>query len=116
MKKILKVLGIIFIFPILYLFSCNSGSNQVPNENNSHVDTVIIEQMKFNPEELKVNKGDTVIWLNRGMVPHTVKSHEDNKFYSDTLNPEKSWKQVITDSASYFCTIHPSMNGKIIIK
>lgn len=116
MKNNIKVLGIILLFPVLYLLSCKSGSNQASNENISHTDTVTIEQMKFNPEVLKVNKGDTVIWLNKGLVPHTVKSFQDNKFYSDTLNPEKSWKQVMTDSASYFCTIHPSMSGKIIIK
>jgi plastocyanin len=116
MKKIGRVSGMIFLFPVLYLFSCKPGNDQTSKENISHVDTVIIQQMKFIPEELKVNKGDTVIWLNKGMVSHTIKSFQENEFYSDTLDPGKIWKQVITDSAGYFCTIHPSMNGKIILK
>ena len=116
MKKNVKVLGIIFLFPVLYLLSCTSGNDQTAKENISHVDTVIIQQMKFIPEELSVSKGDTVVWLNKGLVSHTVKSFQENKFYSDTLDPGKSWKQIITDTAGYFCTIHPTMNGKIIIK
>jgi plastocyanin len=116
MKKIVRVLGIIFLFPVLYLFSCKSGNDQRSKENIPHVDTVIIQQMKFIPGELKVNKGDTVVWLNKGMVSHTIKSFQENKFYSDTLDPGKSWKQIITDSAGYFCTIHTTMNGKIMIK
>jgi plastocyanin len=111
------------LFPILFLFSCSSpnkksGANQQETEENIHkTDTVTIQMMKFNPEVLNVSKGDTVIWINQGMVPHTVKSYQDNKFYSDTLAPGQSWKWVIIDSASYFCTIHPAtMKAKVMLR
>ena len=123
MKKLIAVLGIriSLLFPILFLFSCSSPSNKTSNqaetEGNTHnVDTVIVQQMKFNPAELHVKVGDTVIWINEGLVPHTVKSYQDNKFYSDTLNVGASWKLAVKDSASYFCTIHPTMQGKLILK
>lgn len=124
MKKSVAVLGIKFclLFPILFLFSCSSpnkkpAANQTAKENIHKVDTVIINLMKFNPEELSVNKGDTVIWINKGLVAHTVKSYEDNKFYSDTLEPSQTWKWVVTDSAAYYCTIHPAaMKGKLVLK
>lgn len=86
-------------------------------ENISKTDTVTISMMKFNPDTLKVSKGDTVVWINTGMVPHTIKSYQDNKFYSDTLAPGQSWKWIVTDSASYFCTIHPAtMKAKLMLK
>lgn len=125
MKNLVAVLGIrvCLLFPILFLFSCTSPdkkspANQTETKESVHtVDTVTINMMKFNPEILDVNKGDTVIWINKGLVPHTVKSYQDNKFYSDTLNPGQSWKLVVIDSATYYCTIHPvNMQGKIVLK
>lgn len=125
MKSLLTVLGIriFLLFPILLLFSCSSPNkkslaNQTETKENVHkVDTVTISLMKFNPEVLDVNKGDTVIWINKGLVDHTVKSYQDNKFYSDTLHPGNTWKWVVKDSAAYYCTIHPTvMHGQLVVK
>ena len=125
MKKPISVLGIsmFLLFPILFLLSCSSpnkksDTNQQGTEEKIHkIDKVTIQMMKFNPEVLNVSKGDTVVWINKGMVPHTVKSYQDNKFYSDTLAPGQSWKWIINDSASYFCTIHPAtMKAKVLLQ
>lgn len=125
MRNFVAVLGIrvCLLFPILFLFSCSSPNkktvaNQTEAKENIHkVDTVTLSMMKFNPEVLDVNKGDTVIWINKGLVAHTVKSYQDNKFYSDTLQPGQMWKWVVQDSAAYYCTIHPvTMLGKLVLK
>lgn len=102
---------------LLYLMSCSSpdqksGDVQVSNK----VDTVTISMMKFNPEVLEVSKGDTVLWINNGLVAHTMKSYQDGKFYSDTVEPGKSWTWIVQDSAAYYCTIHPGMIGKLVLK
>ena len=125
MRNTIAVLGIraCLLFPILFLLSCSSpnkksDTNQQGTEEKIHkIDTVTIQMMKFNPEVLNVSKGDTVVWINKGMVPHTIKSYQDNKFYSDTLAPGQAWKWIVNDSASYFCTIHPAtMKAKLMLK
>lgn len=125
MRNLVAVLGIrvFLLFPILFLFSCSSPNKKSPanqtetKEGIHNVDTVTMNMMKFNPEVLNVTKGDTVIWINKGLVAHTVKSYQDDKFYSDTLQPGQMWKWVVTDSAAYYCTIHPvTMLGKIMLK
>lgn len=124
MKNLIAVLGIriYLLFPILFLISCSSpnkksSGNQTETKDQVHsVDTVTIQLMKFIPEELNVNAGDTVIWINKGLVAHTVKSYQDNKFYSDTLQPGKTWTFVAKDSATYYCSIHPTMQGKLVLK
>jgi len=105
----------LWLFLVLFLFSCHS-SNEKSQGNEHHTDTVTIHMMQFNPSEITVNKGDTVIWINKDLVPHTVKSLVANEFYSDTIKVGQTWKQNITDSVSYFCTIHPTMIGKIMVK
>ena len=112
-----------FFFMLIAVFvlaNCNEAPNKSAsndqNMSNNHVDTVIIKQMQFNPAILNVSKGDTVIWINQDLVDHDITSDANKLFYSDTLKVGKSWKYAVTDSASYHCSIHPSMKGQIVFK
>src|SRR6185295_1987074 len=78
--------------------------------------TVEIKQMKFNPTELIVQKGDTVVWINNDIVAHDV-TEESNKSWTSSLMPVgQSWSLVVTQSADYYCSIHVVMKGKLIVK
>lgn len=79
------------------------------------VDTVIIKNMTFTPSELQVHKGDIVIWINKDIVAHNVTDYPGNKWTSGTLARGSSWKKTIGGTFDYFCSIHPSMKGKIIV-
>ena len=71
--------------------------------------------MKFQPAELTVNKGDTVIWINKDIVPHDI-TEINRAWASPLLNTGDTWEKVVTESASYFCSIHVVMKGKLIVK
>lgn len=102
------------LFPLILIWGCNP-QDQGASSQGPGTDTVIIKAMSFNPPELTVQKGDTVIWINQDLVAHDVTSDKANAFYSDTLQVGDSWKMAIEDSASYHCSIHPTMLGKILI-
>jgi plastocyanin len=36
--------------------------------------TVTMENMRFQPETLTVARGDTIVWINNELVPHTATS------------------------------------------
>ena len=121
MKNKLNIFGsAMFLLVTLFLLNgCTSNdtnSNSQSVKTGPAVDTVIVNQMKFTPAELTVSLGDTIIWINNDLVDHNVTSLRDNFFYSDTLKVGSSWKWVVTDSAAYMCSIHPTMLGKILIK
>ncbi len=79
-------------------------------------DTIIINGMKFQPEHLSVYKGDTVVWINKGFVVHDVTVDSQGKSWSsDSIRPEKSWMKVIDEDFDYFCSIHPTMKGRVQI-
>lgn len=68
--------------------------------------------MQFQPAELTINKGDTVIFVNKDIVDHDAT--EVNKAWSSPpLAMGESWKWVATKSADYYCSIHLVMKGKI---
>lgn len=80
------------------------------------VHTVVIQQMKFMPEDLTVNTGDTVIWINRDIVDHNVTEEVGKEWTSGNMPSGSSWKMAVVKSAAYFCTIHPVMKGSLSVR
>jgi len=94
------------------LVGCGSGQKRL----NPATDTVVISQMKFQPDVLYVNKWDTVVWVNEDMVGHDVTQLPDKTWTSDTIQPGYNWRSVVRENTDYFCSIHPTMKGKVIIR
>lgn len=79
--------------------------------------TVVIHNFAFQPAELTVNVGDTIVWKNTDIVPHTVTA-ADGSFDSDEIKPGKSWKLVAKKAGTfaYACSPHPNMKGTFTVK
>ena len=83
--------------------------------NRAHYHTVEIKQMKFDPAELIVQKGDTVVWINNDMVIHDVTEQYAKEWTSSPIPLKKSWQMVVTQSSDYYCSLHVVMKGKIVV-
>jgi len=96
----------------------NTKTNETPPEEKPAPSLYIvqIEQMKFLPAAINVNKGDTVMWVNNDMVAHDVTEEKNKSWSSSLLQPGKSWKLVVEESADYYCSIHAVMKGSIAVK
>ena len=83
----------------------------------SQTHTVIIEGMRFQPEVLTVAPGDTVVWVNKDLVPHTATSKAGG-FDSKDIQADKSWRYTIktTGDFAYICTFHPTMKAMLRVK
>jgi plastocyanin len=79
--------------------------------------TVVMEGTAFVPATLTVRRGDTVVWVNKDMFPHTATA-QDGSFDSGAFAPNKTWKYVAAKNGtfSYVCTLHPTMKGLLIVK
>lgn len=92
-----------------------------------------VAEVWYDPPQLFVTVGDTVTWYNDDKEGHTVTSGEgsgrfgwmsDNFgkangiFDSGRFMPGESWSYTFEDSGtfSYYCTIHPWMEGILIIE
>jgi plastocyanin len=98
------------------LVACTDGLTAGErSEPNRH--TVTIEGMRFQPERLTVARGDTVVWVNKDVVPHTATS-ETGRFDSQTIQTEKSWEFSAGTKGefSYICTLHPTMKAMLNVK
>ena len=85
-------------------------------KNTATYHTIEIKQMKFEPAELKLHKGDTVLWINKDITDHDVTEETEKKWTSSKLPMGKSWSMVAQESANYFCSIHMVMKGQLIVE
>ncbi|WP_321506045.1 cupredoxin domain-containing protein [uncultured Methanoregula sp.] len=78
--------------------------------------TITISKMTFNPSQIKVKAGANIRWANEDSVIHRI------KFADDTQSPILAVGQSYTRAFEtpgvydYTCSIHPSMQGTIIVE
>ena len=66
---------------------------------------------------ITVAPGTTVVWTNEDEDPHTVTA-SDRSFHSAALDTGGKFSFTFTKAGdySYFCSLHPQMTGKVIVK
>jgi plastocyanin len=78
----------------------------------------------YDPNPINLNAGDSVTWTNSDNDIHTVTSGSDEgpsigqEFDSGTLGEGQSFTHKFENPGTYeyFCSIHPSMVGEVIVK
>jgi amicyanin len=78
---------------------------------------VQIDNFTFNPPEITVKAGATITWTNGDDIPHTVVAKE-HQFRSKTLDTDDKFSFTFTTPGvyEYFCSLHPHMVGKIVVR
>ena len=80
---------------------------------------VVIDDFRFGPAALTVPVGTTVTWTNDDSEPHAVTSEADPKLLkSPPLDTGDSFAFTFDRPGTYryFCSIHPHMQGTIIVQ
>lgn len=77
---------------------------------------VTIEGMKFDPAVVTVRPGDTVVWHNKDVVPHTATA--TGTFDSKEIAAGKRWSWTARKPGrhAYVCTYHPGMQGTVVVE
>lgn len=77
---------------------------------------VTIEGMKFEPAVVTVRAGDTVVWQNKDLVPHTATA--TGLFDSGPIAAGKRWSWTARKAGrhGYVCTYHPGMQGSVVVR
>jgi plastocyanin len=81
--------------------------------------TVAIDNFRFNPSTLTINRGSTVTWVNRDDVPHTATGKGASPaFDSNPLDTDEKFSFTFTNPGTYeyYCKVHPHMVGVVIVK
>ena len=96
--------------------------------------SVAISNFAFDPVELEIAAGDTVVWTNDDDIAHTVTSGRakkqgvpgvsknrdaapDEVFDSGTMELDDTFDFTFQDSGTftYFCAIHAGMSARVVV-
>jgi plastocyanin len=78
----------------------------------------------YDPNPVKVKSGDTVMWTNDDSQIHTVTSGTDSsdpnmgkEFDSSMLSQNQTFSHKFDTAGDfhYFCQLHPTMVGKVVV-
>jgi amicyanin len=89
----------------------------VPQTTSSVSDnTIRIKNFAFDTASITVKVGSTVRWVNQDSVPHRILFVEGAD--SRVLAPSQSWSNKFDKAGTYdyACTIHPAMQGIVIVE
>ena len=81
---------------------------------------VAIVGMQFVPAELSVSIGDTIVWTNQDVLPHTVTSGIPSPiaFDSKEIASHREWRMTASAPGeyAYTCAYHPTMRAKLVVR
>ena len=109
-----KTLFISLMMVMLAVIVAGCGSN-TQGQATLGKNTVIIEDAAFQPDELTINKGEAITWINQDSMDHTVTGES---FDSGILDKDAEYRFTFSEAGTfdYTCTLHPYMTGRVIVK
>jgi plastocyanin len=83
-------------------------------------ETHVVEMrgFEFFPAEVNAAVGDTIVWINKDVVPHTATA-ADGAWDSGLMETDDEFSLTIeadTSAGDYVCTFHPNMVGAISVE
>ena len=77
---------------------------------------VTIKDMKYNPAVTQAHLGDTIMFINKDLVPHNVADSLTKEWLSPQLNFGDEWSMVVNKNLHFYCAYHPNMEGDIHVE
>ena len=80
--------------------------------------TVRIDNFAFDAQTVTVSPGARVTWVNEDDAPHTVVAEDGKSFRSRVLDTGERFSFTFASPGTwgYFCSVHPHMTGKVVVK
>ena len=113
----LAIIALLGTVPAPRASNAPAGQKTRPAQDPPKAVAIDIDNFKFGIVSLNVAAGTTVTWTNRDDVPHTVVSLT-KVFKSPALDTGEHFSFTFKDAGTfeYYCSMHPRMTGKIVVK
>jgi len=81
----------------------------------SHQFVIAIAAMHFGAAPAGLKVGDTILWVNRDIVPHTATARD--RSFDVTVQPRQSVRVILRrgGAIAFYCRFHPAMQGRLAV-
>ena len=139
MLKKITIIGVIVVI-VLVSFGISFSGDEVQEEQSSEFETEVVveadvvmptkvsrpgceeENRCYIPSQITIKKGEQVTWVNEDSAFHSVTSGfydaPTDLFDSGHMDPFESYVLTFDEEGTfdYFCTLHPWMEGQVIVE
>jgi plastocyanin len=79
---------------------------------------VSMEGIAFEPADVTVAVGDTVTWTNNDSVPHDVTADSFSSGEPGGMSGGDTFEHTFDEAGTfdYVCTVHPGMEGSVVVE
>jgi plastocyanin len=79
---------------------------------------VSMENIKFNPQNVTIDAGDTVTWVNDDSVGHDVTADDFKSGDPGAMQNGDTFEHTFDAAGTfdYVCTVHPGMEGTVTVR
>jgi plastocyanin len=100
-----------------FLVTCAAvfATAAAPAQSKEH--KITIENIKYEPKEIKIKKGETVVWTNSDDRDHTVTA-DDGSFASKKIASRDTFERKFSKAGKYkyHCDYHPRMKAVVVVE
>lgn len=102
----LRASAMLVLLPIV---GSSAGAQAAP----ARTHTIVMDNVKFGPAPAGLHVGDTIVWDNRDLVPHTATARDGS--FDVVIQPRHSAKTVLRKAGTiaFYCRYHPDMTGRL---
>ena len=111
------VAGLVLAIPMTVLVMLLAPTRAKSDEAKSQSTEIRVDNFTFAPVTLTVSQNRTVTWVNKDDIPHVIASN-DGLFKSQALDTDDKFSYTFTKPGTYayYCSIHPKMQGKVVVQ
>src|ERR1700724_2371866 len=117
-KKNVRIAGVVMSIMIAMLLLFAGSSRVTASDQTSAANVAVkIDNFVFGPQAITVPVGTTVTWTNSDDIPHTAVS-TDGVFKSRVMDTDEKFSYTFTKAGtySYYCSVHPKITGRVVVK
>ena len=117
-KKNVRIASVVMPVMIAMLLLLVGSPSVKANDQPSAANVAVkIDNFVFGPQTITVPVGTTVTWTNSDDIPHTAVS-TDGVFKSKVMDTDEKFSYTFTKPGtySYYCSVHPTMTGQVVVK
>ena len=99
--------------------ACSSKTSTASEEDGPAIAmTVHINDGEFDPRDVDIEAGGTVMWINDDVASHDLQFLAPNKLYSGVIKPGRAWIHTFAAAGTYayFCDFHNTMKGVVVVR
>jgi len=119
-RNLLLLAAILAVATIAFASAACSSTTTTASEEDAPAIamTVHVKDGEFDPREIEIEAGGTVMWINDDVASHDLHFLAPKKLYSGVVKPEKAWIHTFSAAGTYdyYCDFHNTMKGVVVVR